>query len=103
MFHAWRECLDPEDNQKISFVGFCTACRKVGFLGKFKEIWKQLDDDGSGAVGFAEFSPEISESLGSYKLALRQSAGGSLIKGWFINVDTDRSDRVDRDEFVNAA
>jgi hypothetical protein len=103
MFHAWREGLDPEDNQKISFVGFCMAMRKVGFLGRYKEIWAQLDDDKSGTVGFREFDPEIADSLENYKLALRNSAQGSLINGWFQNVDTDRSDRVDRDEFVKSA
>jgi hypothetical protein len=103
MFHAWRVCLDPEDKQRISFIGFCTACRKVGFLGKFKEIWKQMDDDQSGTVGFAEFAPEIATSLDTFKTGLRHSAGGSLINGWFQHVDTDRSDRVDRDEFVKAA
>ena len=62
---------------------FYTACWKVGFLGRYKEIWAQLDDDKSGTVGFREFDPEIADSLENYKLALRNSAQGSLINGQY--------------------
>merc|ERR1719409_113170 len=100
LYRAWREVLDVSDRGKISFVGFANACREIGFQGEIRKIWKTLDTDGGGTVGFAEFSPEIATQINAFKKALRDSAGGSLIWGWLRNVDTDRSGRVSLGEFV---
>jgi Ca2+-binding EF-hand superfamily protein len=101
-FRAWRECLDPTDRQTIGFIDFSIACRNIGFQGQYKQIWKTLDTDGGGTVTLFEFAPEIHKLITSFKDALKQSAGGSLIKGWLKHLDTDKSGRVSEEEVIEA-
>ena len=80
MFAAWRLLLDHMDRGKIGFNEFANACRQIGFQGEIRKIWHELDDDNGGTITFEEFAPYVARELERFRVALRASAGGSLVR-----------------------
>merc|ERR1719262_722164 len=45
---AWRTCLDPSWQGKLAIHELCEACRKMGYRGRLRDVWNDLDVDGNG-------------------------------------------------------
>eukprot|EP00929_Paragymnodinium_shiwhaense_P016558 TRINITY_DN124996_c0_g1_i1.p1 TRINITY_DN124996_c0_g1~~TRINITY_DN124996_c0_g1_i1.p1 ORF type:complete len:721 (-),score=178.85 TRINITY_DN124996_c0_g1_i1:88-2250(-) len=63
----WRELLDKDDSNQVSWDEFVAACKQVGFQGNVAGAWRVLDEDGSGHITMAEYHPESAELLASFK------------------------------------
>jgi len=50
ILRAWRQCLDRDGNGTLDFKEFSKACADVGYAGSRRELWNDLDADGSGGV-----------------------------------------------------
>ena len=48
---------------------------RFGFNGPIKEIWEQLDSDGSGVISFDELAPEAAKAINTYKDLLVEKHG----------------------------
>ena len=68
---GWKEGLDLEKNGSISFMAFARACNRLGYKGGVKELWDQLDADGSKQIGLAEIAPVEDAMLRAFTDALR--------------------------------
>mmetsp|Transcript_28237 Transcript_28237/g.65295 ORF Transcript_28237/g.65295 Transcript_28237/m.65295 type:complete len:1163 (+) Transcript_28237:149-3637(+) len=96
VLHGWR-VLDEERNGKLSKQEFANACRRIGYHGNLKELWFQLDKDGSGFITMMEIDPEVGEYLGQFKLALMQRYG-DMLSAWKKGLDYNGTGRVEEDE-----
>jgi Ca2+-binding EF-hand superfamily protein len=97
---AWKECLDTDGSGSLSFMEFCAACRRVGFAGKVKALWNELDQDGTGLITLDEIDREAATLLDSFRQFLMQQGG--ILKGWQNVLDKDNSGQVTKDEFLKA-
>merc|ERR1719311_1432284 len=52
--HGWRECLDQDNSNNVSWHEFHTACKKIHFRGDVAGSWLALDKDLSGSISLAE-------------------------------------------------
>jgi len=95
---AWRECLDNDDNGRLSFGEFCVSCRNLGYNGNVKALWKTFDDDNSGFISLKELDPQAQEAMDSFKDLLRTLCGNTL-KAWNECLDLDKNNRLDLEEF----
>jgi len=96
---AWRYGLDPAGNGRVSFVDFTKACREIGFMGNIKQIFQEIDDDDSGIITFNEIDPVWFTRLHFFqeKLLAKYVSYDSAWKA----IDSDRSNKVECDEFVD--
>lgn len=54
---AWNEVLDTDGSGQLSYKEFLDACRVVGFTGKLRHVYDELDKDGSGVISLTELDP----------------------------------------------
>merc|ERR1719482_2336447 len=60
---GWRQCLDQDNSNRVSFLEFETAAKKMRFSGDVAGAWKFLDDDLSGFITLAEIDEECNDIL----------------------------------------
>jgi len=98
LWAAWRHALQADGIAQLSFAMFSKSMRMVGFKGNVKAIWKQLDDDNSGLVSFAELDPTLAARISDFKVKTMSAYGQSWEEVWKV-VDRDRNMQVDLNEF----
>lgn len=64
---AWRQVLDVDDSNSISWAEFVSACETVGFSGDVPGAWRAIDVDLSGSISMWEYDTESAELLSSFK------------------------------------
>lgn len=62
----------------LSFIGFCSACRAMGYGGNLKELWIQLDKESTGRVTMSHVDAEIADAVGKFKTACIDKYGDML-------------------------
>jgi Ca2+-binding EF-hand superfamily protein len=102
IMRGWKEGLDLEKNGSISFMAFARACNRLGYKGGVKELWDQLDADGSKQIGLAEIAPVEDAMLRAFTDALRARYNNSLIMAWKRLLDPDNSGRCTKTELEKA-
>eukprot|EP00930_Biecheleria_cincta_P069205 TRINITY_DN56979_c0_g1_i1.p1 TRINITY_DN56979_c0_g1~~TRINITY_DN56979_c0_g1_i1.p1 ORF type:complete len:669 (+),score=132.05 TRINITY_DN56979_c0_g1_i1:151-2157(+) len=63
LIRAWRTLLVPSDEMMCHRTQFLRACGDLGWKTGVKTMWDQLDKDGSGVAGIAEFDFQLAEAL----------------------------------------
>lgn len=94
---GWRQCLDQDNSNRVSFLEFETAAKKMKFSGDVAGAWKFLDDDLSGFITLAEIDEECNEILVSFKRWCDEEFGG--VRSAFASFDSDGSNEVNFLEF----
>jgi len=100
IFAAWRQGLDLDGNNRISFGEFCIALRNLGYGGNVKDVWTALDQDKDGFIGLAELDPKLAEELGSYRKAALTKYP-NMLAVWKESVNRGGSGHVDEVTFMN--
>ena len=62
---AWKH-IDEDQNGRLSRAEFFMFLRKIGFGGNAKQLWNDMDDDGSGFISLQELDPEAHEGTTRY-------------------------------------
>lgn len=96
---AWR-ALDTERRGALSFGEFCRACRTIGFQGHLKQLWKELDAKGNGAVTLSDLEPRTGHVVGLFQREVMNQYG-SMQKAW-MDFDPENNGWVCEDEMVKA-
>lgn len=97
---AWR-ALDYERRGALSFGEFCRACRTIGFHGNLKQLWKEIDVKGTGAVTLTELEPRTGQVVGLFQ---SECIGqyGSMHRAWVEIIDLEKNGWVAEGEVVRA-
>merc|ERR1719487_2376727 len=108
MYTAWRQALDLDGNNRLSFGELCTALRHLGYGGNVKDLWLALDTDNDGFVMLHDLDPKTHEALTTYRkkvLEKRDPVTGkkkyaNMLAVWRDSIDTSGSGQIDEDTFV---
>lgn len=99
MIRAWREGLDRDHNGVLDWKELQAACADCGYPGNRKELWGELDVNGSGAVSLAELDEPTSHMIHEL-VKCAQYLHGSWEEAWHTVIDKTGHDRVPRQRFV---
>eukprot|EP00930_Biecheleria_cincta_P033132 TRINITY_DN22945_c0_g1_i1.p1 TRINITY_DN22945_c0_g1~~TRINITY_DN22945_c0_g1_i1.p1 ORF type:complete len:1131 (+),score=224.92 TRINITY_DN22945_c0_g1_i1:60-3395(+) len=94
---AWRYALDKDNKGKVSFTDFCNVARDIGYCKNLNNIWKELDEDGSGLISLNELDPKAATTLDEFFDFLHVKFSNTL-KAWSY-FDVDQNNRVELEEF----
>eukprot|EP00746_Dinoflagellata_sp_MGD_P030203 gnl/MRDRNA2_/MRDRNA2_171601_c0_seq1.p1 gnl/MRDRNA2_/MRDRNA2_171601_c0~~gnl/MRDRNA2_/MRDRNA2_171601_c0_seq1.p1 ORF type:complete len:1101 (+),score=247.80 gnl/MRDRNA2_/MRDRNA2_171601_c0_seq1:150-3452(+) len=72
---AWKECLDIDNSNCITFDEFSHAAEKLGFKGDVGSVWLSFDDDLSGYITLNELDHDLSETLLAFKIWAEEKYG----------------------------
>ena len=72
---AWALGLDRFASGSLGFVGFCKACRGMGWEKDLKPLWKALDKDNSGTITLEEVDPVSFKPLMALRTHLEMCFG----------------------------
>lgn len=72
---GWRFALDPEQNNKLSYMQFCATVRSLGFEGPIRALWEDLDADDGGWITLDEVAPGAFAELKNLKDVLAAHYG----------------------------
>jgi len=103
---AWRHGMDFDGNGRLSFAEWSKALRQIGFEGDIKAAFRQLDDDSSGIVTFAEFDPDMAAKMKEFKHKVlnhfleRESHNDKDWNEVWVMIDENGNNKLERDEFV---
>lgn len=102
ILRAWRLGMDADHNGKLDWREFQKACANVGFAGNRKELWSELDGDGSGYVSLAELDEAVAKQLdGLLGSCLKRFPSWEV--GWQRTMDRRGDDKVPAQFFVEGA
>mmetsp|Transcript_44166 Transcript_44166/g.105708 ORF Transcript_44166/g.105708 Transcript_44166/m.105708 type:complete len:740 (-) Transcript_44166:82-2301(-) len=93
---GWR-VLDWDCSGRLSLNEFCTACRRLGFHGNLKQLWRELDVNDNGYVSMMELDPEAGQYIATFKLELMHEYG-DMLTAWQKGIDTNGNRRIDAEE-----
>lgn len=93
LVRAWRTVLDSGEIGRLSFQQFCHSCRAMGYCGNLKQLWKELDEDGSGFIELKEIDEESHEALREFQEVLHRF--DSIQDAWDTCLDIYKKNRLD--------
>eukprot|EP00931_Biecheleriopsis_adriatica_P115708 TRINITY_DN91474_c0_g1_i1.p1 TRINITY_DN91474_c0_g1~~TRINITY_DN91474_c0_g1_i1.p1 ORF type:complete len:1189 (-),score=291.97 TRINITY_DN91474_c0_g1_i1:162-3728(-) len=96
LVYGWR-ALDQARTGRLSFYEFCNACRRMGYHGNMKKLWKELDSNRNGHVSIIELDPEVGRYMGTFKLALLHKYG-DMLSAWKKGLDRNKNGRIELKE-----
>jgi len=64
---AWRNLLDADNSNNVSWVEFKQACEKLRFKGNIGGAWRVLNANLSSSISMKEYDAESADLLGSFK------------------------------------
>ena len=75
---AWRVMTGGNAGTgKLCYMEWCNACRSVGYNGDVRKVWRELDDDESGIVSFAEFDEKVPPAARLLECSSRSARGSA--------------------------
>jgi len=98
--HAWRQILDRDGSNNLSWVEFKEACFRIGFEGNVAGAWCALDKKHAGTISMREFDQQSAELLESFK-EWAEAAFGSVTR-CFRALDLDGSGSITYPEMNRA-
>lgn len=93
---AWRNLLDRDDSNHISWYEFRRACKQLGFKGNIGGAWRVLDIDRSGTITMDEYDLESAVILRSFKTWAEKNFG--CLELMFKALDSDESGSISYSE-----
>jgi hypothetical protein len=78
---AWRLHLDSDGNGRLSAAEFFAAVRGLGFSGNLKQLWDELDENGSGMISLQEIDADAYKHITAFK-SLLQTTYGNTLQAW---------------------
>eukprot|EP00931_Biecheleriopsis_adriatica_P047507 TRINITY_DN27394_c0_g2_i1.p1 TRINITY_DN27394_c0_g2~~TRINITY_DN27394_c0_g2_i1.p1 ORF type:complete len:691 (+),score=138.37 TRINITY_DN27394_c0_g2_i1:83-2074(+) len=90
---AWRQGLDIDHNNRLEYKEFVRAVKDVGFAGKPRELWQELDLNGNGWVSLWELDAETAQRLLHFKAAA-EATHLCWEAAWHEAMDVREDDRV---------
>jgi len=96
---GWRS-MNVDGSGRLSFYEFCNQCRRMGYHGNLKELWKLLDKNQNGSISLTEVDPEVGYYVGTFKVALMHKYG-SLLAAWKQGIDKNNNGRIEETEIEN--
>lgn len=97
---AWRQALDTDGSNRLSWEEFLEACKRMKFKGDCPGAWRALDDDLSGWISLKELSPDSHNALITFRSFVERNFG-SVTKA-FSTLDKDGSGELTFPEFRRA-
>jgi hypothetical protein len=96
---AWRNVLDLTGRGRITFAELCDACRRLGFRGPIRDLWRQLDATDAGGITLGDLDYDSAETLGRFHCALvaRHGSLRTATKAFGLN----GARRLQQTEFCN--
>eukprot|EP00439_Symbiodinium_sp_Y106_P045532 s4048_g5.t2 len=98
---AWREALDYDGNNRLTFGEFCLALNRLGMHGEVRKLWCQLtkSTDESGFLVFRDLDPQTDTMLSELRKKLTQEYENMLM-AWIKGLDTRGTGLVTEKQFV---
>jgi len=97
---AWRAILDTDNNNRVCWTDFVSACEAVRFRGGVGGAWRCLDHDFDGIICLRDFDSASAELLGCFKMWAEDSFGSVELA--FKTFDTDGSGSLTHSELRRA-
>jgi len=106
---AWRQCLDTDSSNRVTWEEFLAACHKIRFMldsppdkreAAIAGAWRALDEDLSGFITLRELDDVASDILLSFKQWADEEFGG--VRSAFSVFDDNGSGEVKYREFRRA-
>lgn len=76
---AWRTCMDKSGTGRISFGELCQTCREIGYAGNLRQLWLELDVEGTGFVSLKEIDPQAHKEIEEFRNLCLETYGSSLL------------------------
>lgn len=99
LVRAWRVLLDPGGIGRVSFAGFCKACKSIG-MGQVKSLWTALDGNSSGFLTLDEWDPPSYLALAKFRQVCYHNFGG-MECAFNRGMTSSRSNQVSEGELQN--
>jgi Ca2+-binding EF-hand superfamily protein len=99
VLNGWRH-IDEASAGRVTQGEFVNACRRIGFHGDIKFVWRELDFKGTGVIGLAEIDHMAGFAVGEFKYKLMQEYG-DMLTAWRA-VDANHSGNVSEYELYQS-
>ena len=96
---AWRQGLDADADGRLLFHEFCNACKRLGYRGKLKTLWRALDTNSVGYLTLGHIDKVADAGLDNFRSFLEDNFR-TLDDAWERVFDTDRSGRCNESHFI---
>ncbi|CAE7576342.1 mug40, partial [Symbiodinium natans] len=98
---AWRQGLDADADGRLRFPEFCNACKRLGYRGKLKTLWRALDTSSVGYLTLRHIDKVADAGLDDFRSFLEDNFR-TLDDAWERVFDTDKSGRCNESRFVTS-
>ena len=96
----WRQGLEAKNaDAKVMFPEFCKACKRLGYRGKLKTLWRALDTNNVGYVTLGHIDKIADTGLDDFRSFLEDNFR-TLDDAWERVFDSDKSGRCHESHFV---
>jgi len=96
---AWRQGLDIDADGRLRFPEFCTACKRLGYRGKLKTLWRALDTNSVGFLTLGHLDKLAESGLEDFRSFIEDNFR-TLEDAWERVFDTDKSGKCSESHFV---
>lgn len=97
---AWRQLLDQDGTNRVSWNEFEKACKSLGFKHSIEGTWRALDEDASGWISLKEVDRGSHDMLESFKHWADKNFGSVSLA--FNSLDKDKSGKLTFSELRRA-
>eukprot|EP00929_Paragymnodinium_shiwhaense_P048191 TRINITY_DN24400_c1_g1_i1.p1 TRINITY_DN24400_c1_g1~~TRINITY_DN24400_c1_g1_i1.p1 ORF type:complete len:854 (-),score=162.62 TRINITY_DN24400_c1_g1_i1:40-2601(-) len=97
---AWRNLLDVDNSNVVSWAEFQAACKKLKYTGPIGGAWRHLDEHLRGAISMREYDQETADLLESFKSWCDDRFGS--VSAAFKVLDKDGSETLSLGELKKA-
>eukprot|EP00929_Paragymnodinium_shiwhaense_P007295 TRINITY_DN111225_c0_g1_i1.p1 TRINITY_DN111225_c0_g1~~TRINITY_DN111225_c0_g1_i1.p1 ORF type:complete len:1336 (-),score=384.12 TRINITY_DN111225_c0_g1_i1:407-4414(-) len=101
ILRAWRELLDPDGNDSVTFAEFCRALDKHGFAGNVTELWNCLTEEEREHVELRDLDPKAAEAYDELRQKLSKKWGNMML-AWLRGLHPNELEVVNKADFLAA-
>eukprot|EP00928_Gymnodinium_smaydae_P042025 TRINITY_DN2836_c1_g2_i2.p1 TRINITY_DN2836_c1_g2~~TRINITY_DN2836_c1_g2_i2.p1 ORF type:complete len:1297 (+),score=271.84 TRINITY_DN2836_c1_g2_i2:114-4004(+) len=101
LLSAWKEALDLDGNERLTFGEFTLALHRLGFHGSVTGLWKEFGQTETGSLRFKDLDPETDAMLIEFRAKILEKYPNMLI-AWVKGFDMKSTGIVNESTFVKA-